>query len=56
MLDTEAEGAKGYPLISQAKGQNHHHCNTALIGMGVVGALIVCESLLGFRIFFYADA
>ena len=51
MPDTEAEGAKGYSLISQAKGQNHHHCNTALIGMGVVGVLIVCE---GLRVFAFS--
>jgi hypothetical protein len=49
---TDAEGAKGHSLISQAKGQNHHHRSPTLIGTGVVGALIVCESLLGFRDFF----
>ena len=55
MPATDAEGAKGNPPISQAKGQNHHHRNPLPMGEVFIGVLIVCESLWAFALFVFGD-
>ena len=49
--DTDAEGAKGYARISQAKGQNHHHRALSPFGDRRLAVFDCVRKLVGFRIF-----